>query len=158
MKLPKQTDASYTVRAAVEMFVAARAPAGFYGNSFSTFSRGVALLRSGSTCTGEHEAAVDDEVFVPRKIAVQSCRSFAYDCNGKFETQEDTRLHIVDAKSCESESSLRVVGAVGSLETRGARTLSNGVAGGARLPVPPARAAQQGGMHPAERYRPNRLR
>ena len=36
---------AYTVRAAAELFAAAAAPAGFYGNSFSTFSRGVAMLR-----------------------------------------------------------------------------------------------------------------
>ena len=36
---------AYSVRAAAELFAAAAAPAGFYGNSFSTFSRGVAMLR-----------------------------------------------------------------------------------------------------------------
>lgn len=35
----------YTMRATVEFFLAARAKAGFYGNSFSTFTRGVSLLR-----------------------------------------------------------------------------------------------------------------
>ena len=38
-------DTAYTIRAASEFFAAAAAPGGFYGNSYSTFSRGVALLR-----------------------------------------------------------------------------------------------------------------
>ena len=38
-------DTAYTLRAASEFFAAAAAPGGFYGNSYSTFSRGVALLR-----------------------------------------------------------------------------------------------------------------
>lgn len=37
---------SYTMRSAAEMFLAAEAPAGFFGNAFSTFSKAVALLRA----------------------------------------------------------------------------------------------------------------
>ena len=36
----------YTHRNAAEQFLAVRAPGCFFGNSFSTFSKGVALLRS----------------------------------------------------------------------------------------------------------------
>eukprot|EP00966_Prymnesium_polylepis_P144734 3342209-Prymnesium_polylepis.1 len=42
----------YTMRAAAEFYLAASAPAGFYGNSFSTFSRGVALMRSTNASAG----------------------------------------------------------------------------------------------------------
>ena len=37
----------YTIRNAAEQFLAAAAPAGFYGNAYSTFSKGVALMRAG---------------------------------------------------------------------------------------------------------------
>ena len=67
----------YTMRAAAEFFLAARAPAGFYGNSFSTFTRGVALLRRtrskalGSPSPGQWEEAAGTGL---------ALRSFAYDC------------------------------------------------------------------------------
>ena len=44
LKLPAAS-LPYTLRNAVEQFFAARAPVAFYGNSFSTFSKGVALMR-----------------------------------------------------------------------------------------------------------------
>ena len=44
-KLSPPKDTAYTLRAASEFFAAAAAPGGFYGNTYSTFSRGVALLR-----------------------------------------------------------------------------------------------------------------
>lgn len=44
-RLSAPKDTAYTLRAASELFVAAAAPGGFYGNTYSTFSRGVALLR-----------------------------------------------------------------------------------------------------------------
>ncbi|KAL1499802.1 hypothetical protein AB1Y20_012487 [Prymnesium parvum] len=64
-KVQIPTGLPYTLRATAEFFLAARSPAGFYGNSFSTFSRGVALLRrmQGGTDTSSHGQ-----------------RSFAYDC------------------------------------------------------------------------------
>ena len=43
----------YTIRNAAEQFLAAMAPAGFYGNRFSTFSKGVALMRAGAAAAGE---------------------------------------------------------------------------------------------------------
>ena len=46
LALPPQL--GYTERNAAEQYLAARAPAAFYGNSFSTFGRGVALMRRGS--------------------------------------------------------------------------------------------------------------
>ena len=60
----------YTMRAAAEFFLAARAPAGFYGNSFSTFTRGVALLRRTRSSAQRDDAG---------STAI-SLRSFAYDC------------------------------------------------------------------------------
>ena len=49
VKLSLPTDAmSYTFRNAAEQHLASRAPAGFYGNRFSTFSKGVALMRASS--------------------------------------------------------------------------------------------------------------
>ena len=44
LQLPKAIP--YTLRNAAEQFFAAVAPAGFVGNSFSTFSKGVALMRT----------------------------------------------------------------------------------------------------------------
>ena len=62
--LPREID--YTIRNAAEEFFAARAPGPFYGNSFSTFSKGVALLRHVQPrATRRHTTAP---------------RSFAYDC------------------------------------------------------------------------------
>ncbi len=44
-KLALPAELPYTLRNAAEQFLAASAPAGFFGCSFSTFSRGTALLR-----------------------------------------------------------------------------------------------------------------
>ena len=44
-KLSPPKDVAYTLLTATELFAAAAAPGGFYGNTYSTFSRGVALLR-----------------------------------------------------------------------------------------------------------------
>ena len=63
---------SYTLRAAVELFLAAAAPAGFYGNSYSSFSRGVALLRHTQCVAATHAP----------EPSSQRCKSqtFSYDC------------------------------------------------------------------------------
>jgi len=45
IKLSPPKNTPYTLRSASEFFLAAAAPGGFYGNTYSTFSRGVALLR-----------------------------------------------------------------------------------------------------------------
>ena len=58
-KLQLPSTIPYTFRNAAEQFFAARAPAGFFGNSYSTFSKGIALLRAAPGGDG---------------------RSFAYDC------------------------------------------------------------------------------
>mmetsp|Transcript_26517 Transcript_26517/g.60017 ORF Transcript_26517/g.60017 Transcript_26517/m.60017 type:complete len:170 (-) Transcript_26517:341-850(-) len=63
-KLILPTNVVYTIRNAAEQFMAASAPAGFYGNAYSTFSKGVALMRAGSLHSG----------------SLASRRSFAYDC------------------------------------------------------------------------------
>ena len=60
-KLALPDDLPYTLRTAIELWLAVRAPAAFYGNSISSFSRGVALLRS-------------------TRRRGRSLPSFAYDC------------------------------------------------------------------------------
>ena len=61
-KLALPASVLYTLRNAAEQFFAARAPGPFYGNTLSTFSRGVALMRAAAAAR-------------PRP-------SFAYDCLG----------------------------------------------------------------------------
>jgi hypothetical protein len=117
VKLPKLANASYTVRAAVEMFMAAQAPAGFYGNAYSTFSRGVSLLRSGDSCaTGS----------LGTPSTARSCGSYTYDCGGKYEKADflPVGFAVLDEQSCEDASALRVRGHVASLENRSAGALS----------------------------------
>jgi len=111
-KLPLNKTLTYTVRAALEMFAAAQAPAGFYGNSYSTFSGGVAAIRSATNCA--------------------DCRSYCYDCGRLFKkgnsiayptiqlpppNESKTDLRVVDPDGCLHP--LRVDGDVGSLEICG---------------------------------------
>ena len=76
-KLQLPESIPYLFRNAAEQFFAARAPAGFFGNSFSTFSKGVALLR-------DKRAGCND----------MACRCFAYDC-----AQTDFPFWSRDAKT-----------------------------------------------------------
>ena len=89
---------------------------GFYGNSYSTFSRGVALLRSVG-CSGR---AADHS---------RSCHSYAYDCAGFYEKQDFSRLRTLEPHGqhgCAGRAAnrshlpaaqqLRVRGALGSIE------------------------------------------
>ena len=55
-KLEVPRNLPYTIRAATEFFVAARTPGVFYGNSFSTFSRGVSLMRQ--VCVARRQVCV----------------------------------------------------------------------------------------------------
>ena len=116
VKLTRLLNVSYTARAAVEMFVAADARGGFYGNSYSTFSRGVALLRSVG-CSGR---AADHS---------RSCHSYAYDCAGFYEKQDFSRLRTLEPHGqhgCAGRAAnrshlpaaqqLRVRGVLGSIE------------------------------------------
>lgn len=64
-KLHLPTSIPYLFRNAAEQFFAARAPAGFFGNSFSTFSKGIALLRDSGTATS---------------CRTMRCQCFSYDC------------------------------------------------------------------------------
>ena len=76
---------TYTLRAAAELFIAAAAPGGFYGNSFSTFSNGVALLRR----FGGNQSTLGG--------------TFSYDCGSKsgghlhdiyaYQTVNESRCH-----------------------------------------------------------------
>ncbi len=68
--IPEPPALSYTERAAVHMFVAAEAPV-FWGNSFSTFSRGIAMVRAAH---GQRSSAYDcaDSELQPRSPHRQS--------------------------------------------------------------------------------------
>ena len=57
LQLPLTVD--YTYRNAAEQFFAAAAPAGFYGNAYSTFSKGIALLRIGQSGLNGQSFAYD---------------------------------------------------------------------------------------------------
>jgi hypothetical protein len=102
VKLPPLLNLSYTVQAAVEMFAAAAAPAGFYGNAYSTFSRGVGLLRASQP----------------------GAPSLAYDCGISYEAHRSNfsqyhALKVVEPAGCERGNALRVRGETGSLEPPG---------------------------------------
>ena len=73
IKMAHEPKWSYTLRTAVEMFLAAAAPAGFYGNSYSTFSRGVALLRHTHCVANRHAADSSTR-------RCKSTQTFSYDC------------------------------------------------------------------------------
>ena len=73
-KLALPVELEYTVRNAAEQWLAVRAPVAFFGNAHSTFSKGVALMRSTA----------------PRRSAGRSSLSFAYDCVA-------SRAHAVSA-------------------------------------------------------------
>ena len=62
VKLQLPSRVAYLYRNAAEQWLAASAPGGFFGNAYSTFDKGVALLRS-SVVTSDGSTA-----------------SFAYDC------------------------------------------------------------------------------
>jgi len=124
VKLPYIANASYTVRAAVEMFLAARAPAGFYGNSYSTFSRGVSILRASRKCPNERRRTATASggasgvgLSSPPKPR-SPCLSFAYDCGEKFEKAGwlPSGCTTVDPDSCVGAAAPRAKGLVGSLE------------------------------------------
>jgi hypothetical protein len=78
----------YAMKAALQLFIAANASHSFHGNSYSTFSRGVAMLRRG-------------------------VRSFAYDCAGDH-VRSGTGLVSLNPGQC-NHGTRRVNGAMGSL-------------------------------------------
>ena len=51
-KLQLPFEIKYTFRNAAELLLAMKAPAGFYGNAYSTFSKGIALARWASSVSG----------------------------------------------------------------------------------------------------------
>ena len=55
-KLALPSSIPYIFRNAAEQFFAALAPAGFFGNAFSTFSKGIALMRSAGSSDGSSYA------------------------------------------------------------------------------------------------------
>ena len=74
----------YTVRNAAEQFFAVASPAGFFGNSYSTFSKGVAVMRYWAAARGGLPAGAN--------------RSFAYDCakstSRRWTVRGQQSLHI----------------------------------------------------------------
>ena len=72
LKLVLPTTLDYTFRNALEQFFAVQGPGGFFGNSYSTFSKGVALSRAqmAKGHAGYHGGALINA----------SHLSFAYDC------------------------------------------------------------------------------
>ena len=62
VKLQLPSRVAYLYRNAAEQWLAASAPGGFFGNAYSTFDKGVALLRSSASASDSSKA------------------SFAYDC------------------------------------------------------------------------------
>ena len=66
VKLLLPAELPYTVRNAAEQFFAVASPAGFFGNSYSTFSKGVAVMRHWAAARGG--------------LPVGANRSFAYNC------------------------------------------------------------------------------
>ena len=68
LKLLLPTTIPYTIRNAAEQFLAASAPAAFYGNRFSTFSKGVAAMR-----------ALSSNGVASSRLTTSS-PSYAYDC------------------------------------------------------------------------------
>lgn len=66
----------YTLRNAAEQFLAARAPGGFYGNRFSTFSKGVALMRAARRSS----AVAPWDMRNAEEASDWASQSFAYDC------------------------------------------------------------------------------
>ena len=68
-------NAAYTLRNAAEQFFAASAPVGFVGNSFSTFSKGIALMRAMDRARAQsptRNLVVSEAVSEPP--------AYAYDC------------------------------------------------------------------------------
>lgn len=103
----------YTMRAAAEFFLAALAPAGFYGNSYSTFTRGVAMLRRARSRSDT--------------IAGHGPRSFAYDCGALLgETPSSvggmTYLETVNRSRCSAAHPQR--GLLGKAKLKAAEMLS----------------------------------
>lgn len=66
VKLLLPAEIPYTVRNAAEQFFAVASPAGFFGNSYSTFSKGVAIMRHWAGARGG--------------LPNHAVHSFAYDC------------------------------------------------------------------------------
>ena len=85
-KLPHDPDVPYTARTAIEFFLAASAPGGFYGNSFSSFSQGVARMRS-SRCEKRAGGAA---IAHPRYRCTPPL-SFAYDCGPDHVSASDVK-------------------------------------------------------------------
>ena len=107
LKLHASLALSYTARSAVEFFLAAAAPAAFYGNSFSSFSRGVAAIRAAS-CASPDDGAT---ALLSNKTALLSCRqgarlaSYAYDCGPMRDTY--SMLSLQPAVECARQQSAR---------------------------------------------------
>lgn len=105
IKLHPLAKLSYTEASVVELFVAASAPSYFYGNSFSSFSRGVAMLRecsdtqSGCALFG----GLDHRDQPVRHLWRGGYGSYAYDCGPASPGAIDPELRtlaLVSPKEC----------------------------------------------------------
>ena len=115
LKLRLPHNLSYAERATLEMYVAVNAPGGFYGNSYSSFSRGVGILRecarAGSGCArtprmdqsvaaSGRNLPIDQQA---RGVWSGDSESFAYDCgpaNPETRDPEAQTLSVVNKASC----------------------------------------------------------
>ena len=79
-KLQLPNEIAYTLRNAAELFLAASAPAGFVGNSFSTFAKAVALLRAQRHAAQPANAAASSSSPAAEQTASLGVVSYAYDC------------------------------------------------------------------------------
>ena len=83
-KLSLPVSVPYLFRNAAEQFLAVIAPTGFYGNSFSTMSKGVALLRAANRRKqggpSSSEASFDRHSYTFPTSSDSPEASFAYDC------------------------------------------------------------------------------
>ena len=87
IKLSPPKNTPYTLRSASEFFLAAAAPGGFYGNTYSTFSRGVALLRwaaaqnaQGAKRSRQRRGGLQIQSLREPGQLGGAAASFAYDC------------------------------------------------------------------------------
>ena len=115
LKLELPRNLSYAERATLEMYMAVNAPGGFYGNSYSSFSRGVGILRECARPDGgcarvprinsSIAASGRNLPIAQQAIGVWSgdSDSFAYDCgpvNPEVRDPEAQTLSVVNKAWC----------------------------------------------------------
>ena len=123
IKLSSPKNTPYTLRTASEFFIAAAAPGGFYGNTYSTFSRGVALLRWAAAQNAQRatrgrqrgDSLRLQSLHEPGRLG-GGAASFAYDCARLHATAAEWRslslgggvlLKTVDRAQCAKPAAKR---------------------------------------------------